>query len=214
MRVTDWNPALYSRFEDERTRPARDLLARVLPPAPAVVVDLGCGPGNSTELLIQRFPRASILGIDSSPAMVDAARKRLPQHRFEQADLAEWRPEVPPDLIFANAVLQWLPNHPVLLPQLFGLLRPGGVLAVQMPDNLDEPSHRAMRAVAASGSWSARLAPAAASRGSPALAVGILRPARVTCRGRGRLANSLPPPDGLGFGHRGLGASDGSPALS
>ena len=155
--MADWNPALYSRFEDERTRPARDLLARVLLDMPGRVVDLGCGPGNSTELLVERYPEASVLGLDSSPAMIDAARKRLPGVRFETADVATWTPDRPVDLIFANAVLQWLPGHPALLPRLFGLLAPGGVLAVQMPDNLDEPSHRAMRTVAAQEPWADRM---------------------------------------------------------
>ncbi len=169
--LADWDPALYSRFEDERTRPARDLLARVPLASPQRVVDIGCGPGNSTELLIERYPDASVLGLDTSPAMVEAARKRLPGHAFEQADAATWEPERPVDLIFANAVLQWLPDHSKLLPRLFGLLRPGGVLAVQMPDNLEEPSHRAMRTIAADGPWSDRLRSAIGARGQlPSLA--------------------------------------------
>lgn len=162
--LADWNPALYSRFEGERTRPARDLLARVPLEAPAAVVDLGCGPGNSTELLIARFPQAHVTGLDSSPAMVEAAQQRIPACRFEQADIATWSPAHAPDLIFANAVLQWLPDHLRLVPRLFDSLKPGGVLAIQMPDNLEEPSHRGMRNVAADGPWSARLAPAIASR--------------------------------------------------
>ena len=151
--MSDWNPTLYSRFEDERTRPAIDLLARVRLETPKSVVDLGCGPGNSTELLIRRYPQAFTLGIDSSPAMIDAASRRLSGRRFEVADVATWTPEAAVDLIFANAVLQWLPDHPALFPRLLGFLRPGGVLAVQMPDNLDEASHRAMRTVAAEEPW-------------------------------------------------------------
>ena len=164
--MADWNPELYSRFEDERTRPARDLLARVPLDQSGFVVDLGCGPGNSTELLADRYPGATVLGIDSSPAMVDAARRRLPGLRFEEADLSVWRPTSAPDLIFANAVLQWLPDHANLIPRLFGLLAPRGVLAVQMPDNLAEPSPRLMREVAAEAPWAERLAIAAAARGA------------------------------------------------
>jgi trans-aconitate 2-methyltransferase len=149
----DWNPALYKQFESERTRPARDLLANVPLAEAAHVVDLGCGPGNSTELLRQRFPEASILGTDSSEAMLGSARQRLPDCRFEQSDVSEWQPAVPPDLIFANAVFQWLPNHERLLPRLMSTLAPGGVLALQVPDNLDEPSHRLMRDVATEGPW-------------------------------------------------------------
>lgn len=161
--MRDWDPALYTRFEDERTRPARDLLARVQLAqgdlAVDLAVDLGCGPGNSTELLARRFPQATCLGLDSSAAMIASARRRLASSelgrhcRFEQADLVQWHPETAPDLIFANAVLQWVPGHEILLPHLLGLLRPGGVLALQMPDNREEPSHRLMRAIAADGPW-------------------------------------------------------------
>lgn len=147
--MADWNPALYSRFEDERTRPAHELLARVPLASPNVVVDLGCGPGNSTELLVQRFPGARVTGIDNSEAMLDSARKRLPGVAFSFGDIATWKPDDVPDLIYANAALQWVPGHEALFPRLFALLAPGGVLAVQMPDNLDEPSHRLMRETAA-----------------------------------------------------------------
>jgi trans-aconitate 2-methyltransferase len=147
--MSDWNPALYSRFEDERTRPAAELLARVPLAAPQHVVDLGCGPGNSTELLVERFPAARIVGIDNSPAMLDAARQRLAQVSFELGDIADWSPAQPADLAYANAALQWVPDHERLLPRLLSALAPGGVLAVQIPDNLDEPSHRLMRETAA-----------------------------------------------------------------
>lgn len=154
--MLDWNPALYRRFEDERTRPAQELLARVpladLSSA-AHVVDLGCGPGNSTELLVQRFPKAQVTGIDTSKAMLASARERLPGTAFEQGDIATWVPAVAPDLIYANAALQWVAGHKTLVPRLFSLLAPGGVLAIQMPDNRQEPSHRLMRAVAGESPW-------------------------------------------------------------
>jgi len=146
--MADWNPALYSRYEDERTRPARELLARVPFAEARRVVDLGCGPGNSTELLVQRFPRADIVGVDNSPAMLESARQRLPGTPFELADIAQWQPTQAPDLIYANAALQWVPGHEQLVPRLFSLLAPGGVLAVQMPDNWEEPTHALMRDVA------------------------------------------------------------------
>jgi len=158
--MADWNPSLYRRFEDERTRPARDLLARVPLERPARVVDLGCGPGNSTELLVQRWPQAAVTGLDNSPAMIDSARQRLPGLPFELADAATWQPGQAPDLVFANAALQWVPGHETLIPRLFAMLAPGGVLAVQMPDNRNEWTHRAMRDVA-------RLDPFAASIGDP-----------------------------------------------
>ena len=160
----DWSAAQYSKFEDERSRPARDLIARIPTATVGSAVDLGCGPGNSTELLQARFPDAAIAGIDSSPDMVAAARQRLPGLRFEVADIATWADRGAHDVILANAALQWLPDHAVLFPALMARLAPGGSLAVQMPDNLDEPAHRLMRAVAAEGPWAGRLAGAAAAR--------------------------------------------------
>jgi len=143
-----WNPALYRRYEDERTRPARELLACVPLESVRLAYDLGCGPGNSTELLTARFPGARVIGIDSSESMLAAARERLPQVQFELADIARWQPKTPPDLIYANAALQWVPDHELLLPRLLNALAPGGVLALQMPDNRDEPTHRLMRELA------------------------------------------------------------------
>jgi trans-aconitate 2-methyltransferase len=143
--VTDWDARLYRRFEDERTRPAADLLTRVGAAAVSSAVDLGCGPGNGTELVARRYPDAAIVGVDTSPAMIEAARARLPGARFEIADAATWVPAAPCDLIFANAVLHWVPDHARLFPRLVSLLAPGGWLAVQMPDNHDEPSHTLMR---------------------------------------------------------------------
>ena len=162
--MADWSAAQYLAFADERTRPAADLLARVGAVDPALCVDLGCGPGNSTELLARRFPHARILGLDASPDMLAAARQRLPTVRFVEADLASWTPTEPPDLLFANAVLQWLPDHAALLRRLVGWLAPGGWLAVQMPDNRHEPTHEAMHAIAAEPPWAEALAGAAAAR--------------------------------------------------
>ena len=160
----DWNPSSYLRFEAERTQPARDLLARVPLVSAARVVDLGCGPGNSTELLAERFASATVVGTDSSEAMLKTARERLPACQFEHSDVATWQPSVAPELIFANAVLHWVPDHARLLPRLLGAVATGGALAVQMPDNLDEPSHRLMREVAEAGPWASTLRSAAEAR--------------------------------------------------
>ncbi len=146
--MLDWNPALYRRYEDERTRPAHDLLGRVPLASAALAYDLGCGPGNSTELVAARFPDARVVGIDNSQSMLAAARERLPQLVFEMGDIAAWQPAAPPQLIFANAALHWVPMHEELLPRLLDMLAPGGVLAVQMPDNHEEPTHRLMRELA------------------------------------------------------------------
>src|SRR5437764_4770979 len=162
----DWSAREYLKFEDERTRPARDLLAQVPLASPRRVFDLGCGPGNSTELLVARFPKAEITGVDSSPEMLDAAGKRLPQCRFINADLATWLPEEASDLLFANAVFQWVPDHAQVLKRMCARLSLRGVLAVQMPDNLAEPVHELMRQTAAQGRWAERLNSATAARDS------------------------------------------------
>ncbi|WP_313296536.1 trans-aconitate 2-methyltransferase [Diaphorobacter sp.] len=162
--MQDWNPQLYSRYEDERTRPARELLARVPLTDPSVVVDLGCGPGNSTELLVARYPRARVIGVDNSKAMLDSAQKRLPSVDFVAADIADWVPDVAPNLIYANAALQWVSAHEALIPRLFGALGPGGVLAVQMPDNRAEPTHRHMRALADESPYKAAIGDSGAVR--------------------------------------------------
>jgi trans-aconitate 2-methyltransferase len=162
--MADWDAAQYSKFEQERTRPAIDLLARIPLDNPYECVDIGCGPGNSTQLLVNRFPGASITGLDQSADMLSAARLRLPHVSFEQVDLADWNPSKSYDLIFASAILQWLPDHEALFPRLASLLTVGGCLAVQMPDTLHEPTHALMRMVAADGPWRAKLMPVAKSR--------------------------------------------------
>jgi trans-aconitate 2-methyltransferase len=159
-----WSARQYSKFENERNRPIRDLLARI--PATRVMnaADIGCGPGNSTELLQARFPDAVITGMDSSADMIEAARKRLPGIHFEIDDIIRWGHSGPFDVILANAALQWIPGHESLLPKLVTRLAPGGSLAVQIPDNLEEPAHRIMREVAADGPWAVKLADASSAR--------------------------------------------------
>jgi trans-aconitate 2-methyltransferase len=159
-----WSARQYSVFEAERTRPVRDLLSAVPPVEVRTAVDLGCGPGNSTEVLRQRFPDAAVSGVDSSAEMIAAARSRLPDLPFDLSDISTWDAAGPFDVILANAVLQWVPNHETLLPRLIGKLATGGSLAVQMPDNLDEPAHRLMRETAAAGPWAEKLSGAASAR--------------------------------------------------
>ncbi|RYZ43118.1 MAG: trans-aconitate 2-methyltransferase [Myxococcaceae bacterium] len=160
----DWSAAQYTRFEEERNRPIRDLLARIPTVEVERAADIGCGPGNSTELLRARFPRATLTGMDSSEDMLAAARERLPGVRFDKADIATWSDEGPYDVILANAVLQWVPDHATVLPALLGRLSEGGSLAVQMPDNLEEPAHRLMREIASEAPWAGKLAGAANAR--------------------------------------------------
>lgn len=152
-----WSAKQYTMFEQHRTRPVRDLVAAIPNTEVRTAVDLGCGPGNSTEVLAGRFPQAQVTGMDSSDDMLVDARKRLPGLNFELADIGAWHPEHAFDVILANASLQWLPDHARLYPHLVNQLTPGGTLAVQTPDNLDEPAHRLAREVAADGPWSAKI---------------------------------------------------------
>ena len=154
-----WNPAQYHRFADARLRPAIDLLARITLAEPARIYDLGCGSGRTTDLLAQRWPHAHIVGVDASPNMLASARQTYPRLEFVQADLASWAPSQSADLLFSNAALHWLDDHPRLFARLMSQLTAGGQLAVQMPHNHDQPSHRAMLEAAEAGSWRERLRP-------------------------------------------------------
>jgi trans-aconitate 2-methyltransferase len=176
--MTAWSPTQYAKFEDERNRPAIELLARVPLENPLRVVDLGCGPGNSTELLAGRFPKAEVIGLDNSPDMLAAARKRLPNTRFIEADVAQWTPDAPVDLLFSNATFQWIPGHQAVLKRLTGLLAPGGAFAMQVPDNLAEPTHTSMREVALAGPWKGKFtAPIVREEiRSPAVYYDLLKP--------------------------------------
>ena len=127
-----WDPAQYLQFSDQRLRPALDLLGQVRLDAPAHIVDLGCGAGNVSVILKQRFPAAEVVGVDSSASMLEKARAAAPACRFEQGDFATWQPAVASSLIYSNAALQWVGGHAALFPRLMSLLAPGGVLAVQM----------------------------------------------------------------------------------
>ena len=143
--MSDWNPAAYSAFRGLRLRPALDLMAQIGDLPPGDVVDLGCGDGAAAPALALRFPGRRLIGVDGSKAMLAKASGYAAK---VEADIADWRPEAPPALIFSNAALQWLPDHPALLPRLVGLLAPGGTLAVQMPINHMAPSHRFLREIA------------------------------------------------------------------
>ena len=140
-----WDPSLYLAFDNERTRPAVELAARVAATAPRVVVDLGCGPGNSTMVLARRWPAARFIGVDNSAEMLAAARKTALNADWQLADLAEWTPTEPVPVIFSNAAFQWIAGHDAIFPRLMSRLEPKGVLAVQMPRNFDAPSHVLLR---------------------------------------------------------------------
>jgi trans-aconitate 2-methyltransferase len=153
-----WDTAHYLRFGDERTRAAADLVARIDLWQPESIVDLGCGPGNSTRLLRERWPRARVLGLDSSPEMIAAARAADPDHDWLKADIGAWQPGCTFDLVFANAALQWLPDHPALVGRLFRLVSPGGALAFQIPSDAHSLVRTFIREISEDPAWRERMA--------------------------------------------------------
>ena len=156
-----WDAGQYLRFGDERTRPCRELVARIAVQEPRRVIDLGCGPGNSTAVLAERWPGAAVIGLDNSAEMIAAARKSEPGRDWRIEDIAAWADEHGEkfDVILSNAALQWVPDHAVIFAKLFNRVAPGGALAIQVPANDDAPAHRIMRELAASPPWRDRLPP-------------------------------------------------------
>jgi len=152
-----WNPTVYMAFGDERTRPAVELLARVHHDNPARIIDLGCGPGNSTALLGARWPHAQLEGLDSSRDMLEEARKSGAHAHWIETDLAVWAPKSKYDVIFSNATLQWVDDHLRLIPRLLDFVETGGIFAFQVPHNMDALSHALMREAAAAGPWASKL---------------------------------------------------------
>lgn len=148
-----WDSQLYLTFANERTQPSIDLVARIPLESPTTIVDLGCGPGNSTAILRQRWAEAQIIGLDNSPNMIAAASEKYPQERWEVADIAIWKARTSCDIVFSNATLHWLPNHAQLIPQLFSQVAIGGFLAVQMPSQNDSPLRTAVQDIAADPVW-------------------------------------------------------------
>jgi trans-aconitate 2-methyltransferase len=150
-----WNSEQYVQFVNERTQPAVDLVSRIQQSNPAKIVDIGCGPGNSTHVLAERFPHADILGVDSSEEMIDAAKKTYPSLHFSQfnaqRDMTALGTDF--DIVFSNACIQWVPDHPALFSNMMNILKSGGVIAIQTPMNYDEPIHKIITAVSASSKW-------------------------------------------------------------
>ncbi len=155
-----WDAELYLKFSSERTRPSVDLTARIAIPDPRRIIDLGCGPGNSTAVLRQRWPKADITGLDSSADMIAAASRSYPRHEWLIADIATWNAGMPFDVVFSNASLQWVPNHSSLFPHLFAQVASGGALAVQIPAHTSSALHREILETAGDPSWSHLMGPA------------------------------------------------------
>ncbi|WP_297322352.1 trans-aconitate 2-methyltransferase [uncultured Bartonella sp.] len=155
--MQDWSAKEYLKFEVERTRPVRDLANAIPLKEVKTIVDLGCGSATSTEVLLKQWPNANISGFDSSPDMIASAKKRLPKVDFLVENIEKWSPKENVDLLFSNAVFQWLPHHIDEMKRLVGAMKSGAALAVQMPDNLFEPTHRAMIHVAEDKRWADRI---------------------------------------------------------
>jgi trans-aconitate 2-methyltransferase len=151
-----WDPVKYRAYDDERSRPFVDLVARIDAATPRHVVDLGCGPGTLTALLAARWPGATVEGIDSSPEMIDAATS-VSGVTFRVGDIVTWRPDSDTDVVVSNAALQWVPDHLALLQKWAAVLPTGAWLAWQVPGNFDSPSHVLMRSLAESTRWADRL---------------------------------------------------------
>jgi trans-aconitate 2-methyltransferase len=151
--MNDWNPQQYLKFKSERTQPSIDLVARIMINDPETIVDIGCGPGNSTQILHRRWPDADIVGLDSSQRMIEKAREDYPSQKWMVGDASDLDTNQKYDIVFSNATLQWVPNHDVLIPRLFNIVNKNGVLAVQVPANNESPIHKVLLSVAQSQKW-------------------------------------------------------------
>jgi trans-aconitate 2-methyltransferase len=157
--VTTWEPQTYLRYADIRFRAGLDLIARIPKLEYARIYDLGSGTGHLTRILADTFTNSKIIGVDSSPEMLAEARREFPALEWQQSKIQSWSPSAPPDLIYSNAALQWVPDHETLLPALLDKLRPGGVLAMQVPRHFESPSHLALKELVMQKEWRAKLAP-------------------------------------------------------
>jgi trans-aconitate 2-methyltransferase len=156
--MESWDPDEYMRFSDERTRPSVDLASRIDVESPARVIDLGCGPGNSTRVLRARWPEAHVVGLDSSSEMIDAARSDEPNEEWLLSGIGDWVPDAPFDVVFSNAALQWVPEHGALVESLFGNVAPGGAFAFQIPSATFAAVRELIHGIALDGEWAPRMA--------------------------------------------------------
>jgi trans-aconitate 2-methyltransferase len=152
-----WDAGLYLKFASERTQPSIDLIQRIRLDHPRHIMDLGCGPGNSTEALRRRWPEATVIGLDCSGEMIAAAKQAYPNGIWETGDASSWTADEPFDLVFANALLQWLPDHARVCRHLLDQVAPGGALAIQTPAHHDSPLHREIVEVSKDPAWNSRM---------------------------------------------------------
>jgi len=176
--MPQWDAGVYLKFASERTQPSIDLIRRINLDSPRRIIDLGCGPGNSTEALRRRWSQSAVTGLDNSVQMIEEARRTYPQGTWEAGDAASWRAADPFDLVFSNAMLQWLPDHANLCRHLMDQVAPGGALAVQMPAHYDSPLHREIFEVSKNPAWDNRMQAArtALTREPPSFYYDTLQP--------------------------------------
>ena len=150
--MADWDSAQYLKFNKERTQPSIDLANRIPLLKPKKIIDIGCGPGNSTKVLFDKYPNANILGVDYSENMLDKASENYPMIKFSAFDASSdtWNLDNDYDIVFSNACIQWIPNHNELLRKMMNLLNDGGILAVQIPIQYNEPIYEIMKKVVSS----------------------------------------------------------------
>lgn len=156
--MSDWNPELYLKYGNERTQASVDLISRIRVDRPGSIIDIGCGPGNSTQVLASRFPDCDIIGLDNSPGMIDKAKNDYPNQKWIIGDASQIGSSHKYDIVFSNSVIQWIPDHFNLIPRLFGLVKHGGALALQIPEFYLTPLFRAIGSTAGSMKWKSRMA--------------------------------------------------------
>jgi trans-aconitate 2-methyltransferase len=161
MSNRDWNPNLYLKFDKERTQPSIDLVSRINFEAPRKIIDIGCGPGNSTQILVQRWPAASVTGVDNSPAMIEKAKRDFPNQNWKLLDAGKDEINEKYDIVFSNAAIQWIPDHAELLKRFFNALNDDGLLAIQLPLFWDMPLGKAIKNIAKDHRWETQVKGAA-----------------------------------------------------
>ncbi len=152
--MSDWNPDRYLQFKSERTQPSFDLVARIELDKPKTIIDIGCGPGNSTQVLALRWRTSDVTGLDNSKAMIEKAGTDFPKQHWMLGDVRDMNGDTTYDLVFSSATLQWVPDHESLLPRLISLVNPGGAIAIQIPRFKTMPVSRAIDAVSKREKWS------------------------------------------------------------
>jgi trans-aconitate 2-methyltransferase len=151
--MREWDPDQYLQFKHERTQPSIDLVARIKMGDPKTIIDIGCGPGNSTQILLKRWPHADIVGLDSSEKMIQKARQDYPHQKWVVGDASMLDTRLTYDIVFSNAAIHWIPRHDILLKRLFQIVNENCILAVQVPANQESPLYKAILRVSKSGKW-------------------------------------------------------------